>query len=211
MARLEQIQSRIKKLEAQAEALIKAKSSSAIRQIHDLMQKHNLTTADIAAYSGPGRKKGRGKAAAAGRPASSAKSTAKSKLPPKYRDPKTGATWSGHARPPAWIKDVKDRSKFLIDGAGTSSLKADGRSASKRAAAKTNAAKKTAAAKVARKAARKAAASRQVAPKPSAPARRGRPAMKKVDAKRVAGRKAARTPQTAAASSPTPEAATATA
>src|SRR5262249_28740472 len=32
---------------------------------------------------------------------------AKGKMPPKYRDPKTGATWSGHARPPAWIKDVK--------------------------------------------------------------------------------------------------------
>ncbi|WP_342802414.1 H-NS family nucleoid-associated regulatory protein [Paraburkholderia panacisoli] len=29
-------------------------------------------------------------------------------------NPKTGETWSGHARPPAWIKDVKDRSKFLI-------------------------------------------------------------------------------------------------
>src|SRR5262249_42001797 len=39
---------------------------------------------------------------------------AKGKLPPKYRDPKTGATWSGHARPPAWIKNVKDRSQYLI-------------------------------------------------------------------------------------------------
>ena len=40
----------------------------------------------------------------------------KGKLRAKYRDPKTGATWSGHARPPAWIKDVKDRSKYLIAG-----------------------------------------------------------------------------------------------
>jgi hypothetical protein len=36
-------------------------------------------------------------------------------LAPKYRDPKTGATWSGHARPPAWIKDARDRSVFLIE------------------------------------------------------------------------------------------------
>jgi DNA-binding protein H-NS len=36
-------------------------------------------------------------------------------------NPKTGETWSGHARPPAWIKDVKDRTKFLLDGAGTAS------------------------------------------------------------------------------------------
>ena len=48
--------------------------------------------------------------------AKSGKAAAKAKLPAKYRDPKTGATWSGWARPPLWIKDVKDRSKFLISG-----------------------------------------------------------------------------------------------
>jgi DNA-binding protein H-NS len=32
----------------------------------------------------------------------------------KYRDPKTGATWSGRGRAPAWIKDAKNRSRFLI-------------------------------------------------------------------------------------------------
>ncbi|SOE64271.1 H-NS histone family protein [Caballeronia arationis] len=30
-----------------------------------------------------------------------------------HLNPKTGETWSGHARPPAWIRDVKDRTKFL--------------------------------------------------------------------------------------------------
>ena len=33
---------------------------------------------------------------------------------PKYRDPETGATWSGRGRPPAWIED-KDRVPFEID------------------------------------------------------------------------------------------------
>jgi DNA-binding protein H-NS len=42
---------------------------------------------------------------------------------PKYRDPKTGATWSGHARPPAWIRDAKDRSVFLIEGSAASATK----------------------------------------------------------------------------------------
>lgn len=37
-------------------------------------------------------------------------------IPPKYRDPESGATWSGRARPPAWIKD-RDRNQFLINGA----------------------------------------------------------------------------------------------
>ncbi|MCA8022750.1 H-NS histone family protein [Burkholderia metallica] len=31
----------------------------------------------------------------------------------RYRDPETGATWSGRGRPPAWI-DGKDRAPFEI-------------------------------------------------------------------------------------------------
>ncbi|MGD7248155.1 H-NS family nucleoid-associated regulatory protein, partial [Ralstonia pseudosolanacearum] len=31
---------------------------------------------------------------------------------PKYRDPKTGATWTGRGRAPAWIG--KNRDKYLI-------------------------------------------------------------------------------------------------
>ncbi|MDP1329472.1 H-NS family nucleoid-associated regulatory protein, partial [Klebsiella pneumoniae] len=38
---------------------------------------------------------------------------AKSIVPPKYRDPKTGATWSGRGRAPAWIG--KNRDRFLIE------------------------------------------------------------------------------------------------
>ncbi|MET3620234.1 H-NS histone family protein [Burkholderia ambifaria] len=39
---------------------------------------------------------------------------AKSPVEAKYRDPKTGMTWSGTGRPPAWIKDVKNRNRYLI-------------------------------------------------------------------------------------------------
>ncbi len=43
-----------------------------------------------------------------------ARSPAKEKvsLPPKYQDPKTGATWTGRGRAPAWLG--KNRDKFLI-------------------------------------------------------------------------------------------------
>jgi len=34
----------------------------------------------------------------------------------KYRDPKSGATWSGRGPTPAWLAGAKDRSKFLIAG-----------------------------------------------------------------------------------------------
>jgi DNA-binding protein H-NS len=57
--------------------------------------------------------------------------------PPKYRDPKTGATWSGRGTAPAWLADAKDRSKFLIENVEL---------ATKAPAAKRAAAKKTTAA-----------------------------------------------------------------
>lgn len=42
----------------------------------------------------------------------------KSVLPPKYRNPATGDTWTGRGRPPRWILDAdaagKARDSFLI-------------------------------------------------------------------------------------------------
>lgn len=37
-----------------------------------------------------------------------------STVAPKYRNPATGETWTGRGKPPAWIRDQKDRSQFLI-------------------------------------------------------------------------------------------------
>ncbi|KVF24153.1 H-NS family nucleoid-associated regulatory protein [Burkholderia vietnamiensis] len=36
-------------------------------------------------------------------------------IAPKYRDPKTGATWSGRGRAPQWISKAKNRNRFLIE------------------------------------------------------------------------------------------------
>ncbi|RBB36996.1 hypothetical protein DPV79_23645 [Burkholderia reimsis] len=33
-----------------------------------------------------------------------------------YLDPEAGATWSGRGRATAWIKDAKNRDRFLIQG-----------------------------------------------------------------------------------------------
>ncbi len=62
----------------------------------------------------------------------------------KYQNPKTGESWSGRGRAPAWIKDVKDRTRFLIGAAAeTQSTAGNGavRAAVKKAAAKKAAAK----------------------------------------------------------------------
>ncbi|SFU21021.1 H-NS histone family protein [Paraburkholderia aspalathi] len=106
MATLENLQAKIAKLQAQAEAIAKKQSSTVIAKIRALMEKHGLTTADIDAHvdgKGRGRKPAGAKVAATSAAA-------------KYRHPKTGATWTGHGRAPAWIANVKDRSKFLTDG-----------------------------------------------------------------------------------------------
>ncbi len=36
-------------------------------------------------------------------------------IAPKYRDPKTGATWSGRGKAPQWIAGAKNRDRFLIE------------------------------------------------------------------------------------------------
>lgn len=40
---------------------------------------------------------------------------------PKYLDPKSGKTWTGHGKPPNWISGVKDRSSFLAEKSGEES------------------------------------------------------------------------------------------
>src|ERR1700758_774521 len=109
MATLEKVQTQIAKLQAQTNALIKKQSSTVIGKIRDLMEKHGLSVADIDAYTG-GKKRGR-------KPG--AKALPKTAASAKYRNPKTGATWTGHGRAPAWIAAAKDRTKFLIDGSAS--------------------------------------------------------------------------------------------
>lgn len=111
MATLENIQARIAKLQTQAEMLIQKKSSGVLEKIRELMEKHGITTDDIEAHMG-GRKRGR-------RPGGGAVVKQGMSLA-KYRDPRTGATWTGHGRAPAWISSVKDRSRFLVDGVSSS-------------------------------------------------------------------------------------------
>ena len=151
MAKLEQIQTKIKQLQAQADALLAKKVEAAVDQIRGIMLQHGLTTADIEAHVGAakvgakrGPKPGAKRAGKTTRTAVTKKAApqTKGKLPPKYINPKTGETWSGHARPPAWIGNVKDRTKFLIaNGADTAvATSADAVSKAKGVAKKASAA-----------------------------------------------------------------------
>jgi DNA-binding protein H-NS len=118
MPTLEQIQANIQKLQVQADALIAKKAQAAVDQIRALMLKHGLTTEDIEAKA---KAKREAKVANVTAPNVKAKvaSSSEGKNPPKFQHPKTGATWTGHGRAPAWIANIKDRTKFLIaSGAG---------------------------------------------------------------------------------------------
>lgn len=106
--------------------------ADSLKLIAELMELCQLTTAELETYmrrAGAGRKKAAAASVDAARQVqprgvSKAATGAKSPKPgnyrrgpqpAKYRNPKTGETWSGLARPPAWIANVKDRSKFLIE------------------------------------------------------------------------------------------------
>lgn len=111
MATLEQIQAKLKKLQAQAEALLARKSQAAIDEIRSLMEKHGLTAADIDTPAA-GKKRG---------PKPIAKSVGIAKTSAvQYQDPKTGATWSGRGRAPGWIAKARDRSRFLVGDSAVS-------------------------------------------------------------------------------------------
>jgi DNA-binding protein H-NS len=109
MATLEALQAKIQKLQQQADAMVSQKSAAALESIRSLMARHNLTTADIDAHLGH-RKRGRPSLKSAG---------VQTKGVARYRDPKTGATWTGHGRAPAWIAGAKDRNKYLVSGSAS--------------------------------------------------------------------------------------------
>jgi DNA-binding protein H-NS len=105
---LEAIEMKIKRLQEKAEALKAKQASATLDRIRDLMEKHGVTLADIEAHVGH-KKRGSMRSTA------TATATRAGTPAAKYQNPKTGATWSGRGRAPAWIASVKDRSRFLID------------------------------------------------------------------------------------------------
>ncbi|SPS02564.1 H-NS histone family protein [Cupriavidus taiwanensis] len=88
-------------IEAQLEEARASEVASVIEQIRDLMAQYDLSPEDVA----PRRRRGR-PAGATSAPHE------KAPLPPKYMDPKTGKTWSGRGRAPAWLGKRPER--FLI-------------------------------------------------------------------------------------------------
>ena len=107
MPTLEAIETKIRRLQEQAEAIRAKKASATLDRIVALMNESGISVSDIEAYLG-GKKRG----ATAGKKTAAGAAT----VAAKYIDPKTGATWSGRGRAPAWIANAKNRDRFLVDG-----------------------------------------------------------------------------------------------
>ncbi|MGU7843349.1 H-NS histone family protein [Burkholderia sp. AW33-5] len=99
MATYKELKARAEALAEKAEAARLAEIQSTIDDIRAKVAEYGITEKDIFG----------------GRRGNSAKQT-KAPVEAKYRDPKTGTTWSGRGRAPAWIKDAKNRNRFLIEG-----------------------------------------------------------------------------------------------
>lgn len=114
------IRKQIARLQAQAKALENArdnKKARAVERVKALMKKLGVTMEDMGSASRAKRgPKARG-AGAKGKKARSGGAT----VAPKYRDPETGATWTGRGRPPVWmaakIAAGQTKENFLIPAA----------------------------------------------------------------------------------------------
>lgn len=96
---IQELQNLNKAVEARIAELRREDIAKAITQVRELVATYGLTSEDVFAA-----RRGRGPAANPG---------AKKPVSPKYRDPNTGATWTGRGKAPLWIAD-KNREEFLI-------------------------------------------------------------------------------------------------
>ncbi len=74
-----------------------ADKAAAVARVRELMSEHGLSVADLAAKA-TAKTGGTGK-----------------KVAPKYRDPVSGATWTGRGLKPKWLQAALDAGKSVSD------------------------------------------------------------------------------------------------
>lgn len=98
---LEKIRSDVQRLQQRASILRSTRRSSEIRSIVQRMREHSITPGDLLTAYRASKAKGVGR-----------------KVPPKYRNPESGETWSGRGKLPRWLHAAEhaggDRKQFLI-------------------------------------------------------------------------------------------------
>jgi DNA-binding protein H-NS len=97
MTTYREFQEELQRLHLKSESARRIEKAEALARIRALIVEYQLLPSDLGFGRAPTAK------------ADAAASTAAA----KYRDPTTGATWSGRGRPPRWL-DGKDRTTFEI-------------------------------------------------------------------------------------------------
>lgn len=110
MSTIQELDAKVAELEQQlaeakkaAEAQRVQERTAIIAQINALVAENGVAVNELAFPR-----------AAKGTKASSPKPQKSTPGKAKYQNPETGATWTGHGKPPAWIKDAPNRDAFLI-------------------------------------------------------------------------------------------------
>ncbi|MEK9720515.1 MAG: H-NS histone family protein [Quisquiliibacterium sp.] len=93
MSTLQELLAQREALDKQIADTKKAARSDAVRRVKELVEAYGIKADDV--FGGARKTRSTGK------------------VPPKYRDPASGKTWTGRGVEPAWIKG-KDRTRFLI-------------------------------------------------------------------------------------------------
>lgn len=96
---VEELQEERERLDAQIKARTDAQKASVIEQIKTVVETYSISVEELVEALGGMKSKRKGV-----------------KAKQKYRDPVTGATWSGRGKEPAWIKG-QNRDTFLIPDA----------------------------------------------------------------------------------------------
>jgi DNA-binding protein H-NS len=94
----EELQAKIADLQAQAEQVRREERQQAIDMAKTMISTYDITARDLGLDKAPKVKTGP-------KPGN--------KVSPKYRDPASGATWSGRGKTPRWINGA-DRSQYAI-------------------------------------------------------------------------------------------------
>ena len=109
------IHKEIEKLRKQAQALQSKRRKPVIASIVRSMKEYDITPEEIASAFG---KPSAARVKPAATPKAAKSGAAKKPVPPKYRHPASGATWTGRGKAPLWVveaeKNGQPRQQFLI-------------------------------------------------------------------------------------------------
>lgn len=197
------IKRQIAALEAKAARLTQVEMKSSVDKVRSLMTSLGVTMEHLGARVSKAAKSAKAAVAGKGTPAKQSRAKRAGAGVPKFRDPKSGKTWTGFGKPPAWIASAKNRDKFRIVEADSKVTSSEAPAAPPENAAKRVARKATTKAKAASKKAvrtakvsssavsvpAKKAAKKVAAPKQAAASKGA--AAKKTVAKKAATKKAA--------------------